>query len=144
MRSHLALTLSLALVAACFLPASAFADGSNQGISRLSTLLEHTGVADLVYGVPVQTDGLTGPDSADSGFAGDDDGDGATDAGTTDESEAPPSSTESGGYEDASNAGLNSSASDSEITALSLLQIIIGIIFGQDRPWDDENRQKRG
>ncbi|MCO4771399.1 MAG: hypothetical protein KDA24_15295 [Deltaproteobacteria bacterium] len=147
MRSRLALTCC-ALLLATLLPATAMADGSDEGISRYSTLFRASTVGQMLLGVPISADGIAGPEA---GFGGEDDdnadgADGGADgdgAGTDTSAPASTNSDENGGYRtgNSNNESLNNSTGGA-VSDQTLLDIIIGIIFGQDRPW--ESSEKRG
>ena len=131
MRSRLALTLC-ALLLAALLPATAQAEARIANKSPFRGLLRGAGLETMVFGVPAPSDTLTGGDGATTI---DDDNGGADASDPT-----PPS--RGGDHENSeagNEAGFDSSA-HSEAVNRTLLDIIIGIIFGQDRPWETKKR----
>lgn len=129
MRPRLALILC-ALLLAALLPTTAQADARDATSSPFRGLLRGAGLETMVFGVPVSSNGLAEGDSAT------DEDDEAEDASDP----TPPSQSNGYGGTDAGNeAGFDASVS-SEAINRTLIEIIIGIIFGQDRPWESKKR----
>jgi hypothetical protein len=129
MEPRLALIAAGALLAATLTPVPSYAeDASTEGISRYATLVRDAGMDTLVYGVPVTPPGLAG--GAEAG--GDD--------GLTDESDssAPYGGADGDGYQSPDTSNTTTKTGSKGVSARTLLEIIIGIIFGQDRPWDEK------
>jgi len=156
--------LIAALVLSATAPNAALAANPEEGLH--AGRLTRSRVIEMVFGVPINADGIAGPPLStptgdDDAFTGDDDSDGAsetegTDDGTDDANGTTESTTtssnndygESGdgntdyGNADPSNGGLTSNTK-STVGTQTLLDIIIGIIFGQDRPWDDKKGRRQ-
>ncbi len=155
------LALCAALVMSAVAPTAAQAANPEEGLHE--GRLSRTRILEMVFGVPLNADGIAGPgtstptadddgvtDDGDQDGAGEDEGAADPDAGT--ESTTTSTNTDygesgddgNGAYRggDYSNGGLTSNA-ESSVGTQTLLDIIIGIIFGQDRPWDDEKRRRK-
>jgi len=140
MRFHTALILTSVLLTAWQVPAAAEATEPTNGPPSLSL----SGLEDMVYGVPATPAGagVSNPES-------DPDPIGAPPAGNAgsgqNESDSQETSEENEGSRGADAVGgqAQSAEATNSPSIQTLLQIIIGIIFGQDRPWDETQGKRQ-
>ena len=152
MRSRLALITAITLLTVTFSPLSASAaNPESESVSWYAGLIRATGLGDLIYGVPVSADGFTGgaePGAPDEEGGADGDADGTSDEsddsgnqGENADTSVPNRGSNEGVTTNADPPNANTSLNTGgKVSRRTLLSIIIGIIFGQDRPFESEKR----